>query len=232
MRIGIICAMQEELDAIVDALGVNYATTHDRSFTTATASYPGHEVIFILSGIGKVNAASHTQYLIDRFKPDIVINVGVAGSLTPDLKFGDVIIAHDLVQHDMDVSAFGMKLGQIPRMEVFAFKTDETLLSKFCQLESDEYQIVVGRIATGDKFIDDKDGAEFINQEFNALACEMEGAAIAHVCYLNQIPFVVVRALSDMAGQSDVAAIRSYTELKDMSAARAAHVVQHLLKLI
>ena len=228
MKIGIICAMQEELDSAINKLNLQCKTQEERGFSTYITTYQTHELIFILSGIGKVNAAIHTQYIIDKFDVDCVINVGVAGSLSQELSFGDVVIATDLVQHDMDVVAFGMSLGQIPRMDVFSFVSDENLLNAAKLLHVDGYKMQFGRIISGDQFIDNKDKVVFLAREFNAMACEMEGAAVAHACYVNRVPFIVIRALSDMAGQ-DGDAIHSFTELKDMSADRASLVIQQLL---
>lgn len=232
MKIGIVCAMKEELDSILKALELSYTTVKRNSFELHLAKFMQHELVFVLCGIGKVNAAIHTQYLIDNHLPDYIVNVGVAGSLSPKLNFGDVVIADDLVQHDMDVVAFGIPLGQIPRMDVFAFPSDPKLLKIAKQITSlSEYKIVIGRIATGDQFIDNKNHAKSIHKEFNALACEMEGAAVAQVCHVNQVPFLVVRALSDMAGRTD-SAIHSYEELKFMTAARSSYVVKKLLELL
>lgn len=228
--IGIICAMEEELDSIINLLEVKASlTVSGQGFAVHRAEFKGHDLVFILCGIGKVNAAIHTQYLIDSFNPNYIINVGVAGSLSIDLSFGDVVIANDLIQHDIDVSGFGIAKGQIPRMDVFSFSSDKKLLEYSKEIKSFDYKIVHGRIATGDQFIDDKQKAEFIHSEFGALACEMEGAAIAHACYVNKVPFIVIRALSDMAGRSDTA-IHSFEQLKHMTANRSSNVVKQLLE--
>jgi adenosylhomocysteine nucleosidase len=230
--IGIICAMEEELTSILQSLGVATSSVTSKSgFTINTCKYGVHELAFILCGIGKVNAAIHTQYLIDTYDIDYVINVGVAGSLSPNLSFGDVVIARDLVEHDMDVHSFGLPLGQIPRMDVFAFPVDARLLECAKTISVAQHKVVVGRIVSGDQFIDDKSRAEFLHNHFAADACEMEGAAIAHTCYVNKIPFIVVRALSDMAGREDTAT-HSFEELKHMTAARSSNVVKQLLELI
>ena len=231
MKIGIICAMQEELDSVKKKLNLNCSELIERCFSVFVARYQTHELIFILSGIGKVNAAIHTQYIIDKFNIDYIINVGVAGSLVQDLHFGDVVIASDLVQHDMDVVVFGIALGQIPRMDVFSFASDEMLLNLAKLIHGDGYQIQVGRIISGDQFIDNKDKVMFLVKQFNARACEMEGAAVAHVCHVNKVPFIVIRALSDMAGQSGEA-IHSFNELKNMAADRSSIVIQQLLSLM
>jgi adenosylhomocysteine nucleosidase len=231
LKIGIICAMEEELTSILQHLNLTCQINQEYGLVLQKAQYLQHELAFILSGIGKVNAAIHSQFMINQFNPDYVINVGVAGSLSPDLTFGDVVIANDLIQHDIDVAAFGIPLGQIPRMDVFAFSASEVLLQHAQTITGEGHKVVIGRIATGDQFIAYKDKAEFIHNNFQALACEMEGAAIAHTCYLNKVPFIVVRALSDMAGREDVA-IRSFNELKQMTAARSSFIVKKLLGLI
>lgn len=229
MKIAIICAMIEELDSIIASLGVNCEVNQHGVFEVHTTNYNAHELVFILCGIGKVNAALHTQFIVDKFIPDYVINVGVAGGLTPELNFGDVVIASDLVQHDMDVTAFGIPAGQIPRMDIFAFQSSEHLLELAKVIEYTDYKVHIGRIGSGDQFIEHKIHADKIRSTFDALACEMEGAAIAHVCHVNKVPFLVIRALSDKAGTDDKAAIHSFDELKDMVAARSAHIVKQLL---
>jgi adenosylhomocysteine nucleosidase len=221
--------MEEELSSIINAVGINCTIITDKGFNTHVGFYNSHELILILSGIGKVNAALHTQYLIDEYKPDCVINVGVAGGLSDDLDFGDVVIAEDLVHHDMDITHFGVPLGQIPRMDVFSFASDQKLLNIAKNISHDGFKAVVGRIASGDQFIDSAKDANYIRDTFNAIACEMEGVAVAHVCHVNQLPFLVVRALSDKAGSDGGVAIHSFNELKDMSAARASLVVKALL---
>ncbi len=231
MKIGIICAMQEELDSIINALHLKYERIEEKCFTVFKSSYLHHELICILSGIGKVNAAIHTQYILDKFVIDCIINVGVAGSLSKELSFGDVVIASDLVEHDVDVAAFDLPLGQIPRMDTFSFSSEKSLLDKVMLIQAQKYKIHLGRIVSGDQFIDNKEKAEFISKHFGAVACEMEGAAIAHVCHVNKIPFLVIRALSDMAGCDDVAR-HSFNELKDMASLRSAQLIKQLLDVI
>jgi adenosylhomocysteine nucleosidase len=233
MRFGVICAMQEEFDGIINCVQLQFKqTVNIASCDYQIYQYKQHEIIMLICGIGKVNSASATQALICTFKPDYIVNVGVAGGLSTELSFGDVVIATDLVQHDMDVRSFGIPLGQIPRMDTFSFACDQHLIDiAMNAFTSNEYKVVSGRIASGDQFIDNKQTAQFIYNEFNALACEMEGAAIAHVCHLNKVPFVVIRSLSDMAGIDDVAA-HSFSELKEVSANRAAQIILHILESI
>lgn len=229
MKVAIICAMQEELDSIIDALAIKPEASQIGNFRLYIATYGIHQLAFILCGIGKVNAALHTQFMIDHFGPNYVINVGVAGGLVPNLTFGDVVIASDLVQHDMNVAGFGIPLGQIPRMDVFSFRSSQSLLAIAKDITHSDFSVVIGRIASGDQFIDNKADADKIATTFGAIACEMEGAALAHVCHVNQVPFLVVRALSDKAGTDDKAAIHSFDELKDMVASRSSLIVRQLL---
>lgn len=231
MRVAIICAMAEELAAVNEEISFPLVNTFTKASNTYNEYRDGeNEIITVVSGIGKVNAAITTQILLDNFAVDAVVNVGVAGSLSPNLTFGDVVVATDLVEHDFDITAFGEPLGQIARMDTFAFAADSSLNSKIVTgLQLDNNQVVSGRIVSGDQFIDNADKAKFLHAEFNALACEMEGAAIAHVCYVNKVPFAVIRALSDMAGQ-DGAASHSFEDLKYMAAERAATVAKHFLR--
>lgn len=230
MRLAIICAMEEELAAIEAAVSLTLiAKLNKASNCYAEYQFGEHTLIMVVSGIGKVNAAVTTQILIENFAVDAIINVGVAGSLTRKLGFGDVVIATDLVEHDFDITAFGVPLGQIARMDTFSFAADTKLNALLEQVNLVDNQLVLGRIVSGDQFIDDGKKAVFLHTEFTALACEMEGAAIAHVCYLNKIPFAVVRSLSDMAGQ-DGQGIHSFNELKEMAAERAALVIKNLLE--
>jgi adenosylhomocysteine nucleosidase len=228
MKIGIISAMQEEHDSIIKILGIQHTISGNGVFLINQGKYLDHDIYCLLSGIGKVNVAMNTQHLVSKVAPDIVINVGVAGSLSEKLNFGDVVIADDLVQHDVDVKAFGLPLGQIPRMDTFAFPACKELLKKIASISSQDYTIHVGRIISGDQFINDKATATFLFEHFNALACEMEGAAVAHVCHRNSVPFAVVRALSDMAGQEGEAT-SSYIELKGVVASRSSFIVEQLL---
>src|SRR6185437_5277215 len=232
MKIAIICAMEEELESIIASIGADCNVTKHGNFEVHTVNYNTHELVFILCGIGKVNAALHTQFIIDKFTPDYVINVGVAGGLTSELNFGDVVIASDLVEHDMDVTAFGIPLGQIPRMDVFAFNCSEYLLELAKNIDHAEFKVQIGRICSGDQFIEDKAKADKIRTTFDAIACEMEGATVAHVCHVNKVPFLVVRALSDKAGTDDKAAIHSFDELKDMVEGRSSQIVKQLLQKI
>lgn len=232
MKLAIVCAMEEELTKILENIPLKLVDKFEKAGNCYFEyEYVNFKVIAVVCGIGKVNAAVTTQILLSNFVLDAVINVGVAGSLSPKLGFGDVVIATDLVEHDFDVTAFGMPLGQIARMDTFSFVADDRLNKLLLAIKLEHHQVVAGRIVSGDQFIDNKQKAEFLHDEFGALACEMEGAAIAHVCYLNKVPFAVVRSLSDMAGrQGD--AIYSFNDLKYMAAEHAALVTRNLIAKI
>ena len=149
----------------------------------------------------EVQAAICTQILADHFDVDLVINTGIAGSLDAAIDIGDMVISTDAVQHDMDTSIFGDPIGQVPRMDTFAFPADAQLVEKAVRANPDIHTFT-GRIASGDQFISSQEVKERIVTLFGAKCAEMEGAAIAHGAYLNQIPCVIVRAISDKADNS------------------------------
>lgn len=198
--IGIIGAMSEELEILLKDMELDKKETK-ASMDFHSGKLWSKEVVAVVCGIGKVNAAVCTQILISEYKVDKIINVGVAGGIGKDIYPGDVVIADSLVQHDMDTSVFGDKIGQIPRLDTFDFKCDHELveISKSACEEIKDIKSFVGRIVTGDQFVADLEKIQWLSKEFDAFACEMEGGSIAHVCYLNHIPFVVIRSISDNA---------------------------------
>ena len=200
MIIGIIAAMSEELALLLEDMDVT--SKEDKAkMTFHKGNLWGKEVIAVVCGVGKVNAAVCAQILASEYKVDKVINVGVAGGIGKDIYPGDVVIADNLVEHDMDTTAFGDPHGQIPRLDTFDFKCDEELVAlaeEACN-EASDIQSFKGRIVTGDQFVANIDKIQWLSNEFEAFACEMEGGSIAHTCYLNNIPFVVIRSISDNA---------------------------------
>ena len=228
-KIGIVCAMEEELVHILNYLNVKHVKQQQHSFEFYLTSYNNLEIISIICGIGKVNAAVATQKLIDSYAPDCIINFGVAGNLSPELTVGDIVIATDTVQYDMDTRALGDQLGQIPRMPLYSFVADEFLISLSQNMPACQYKIVQGRIATGDQFIADRTQADFIYNTFNALACDMESASIGQACYLNSIPFMVIRILSDKAGHNSDA-VTSYLKFKEIVSQEGSKLIMHILK--
>ena len=188
--IGIIGAMEEEVQALRHAMKIQ-EEKEIASMVFHRGILYGKEAVVVRSGIGKVNAAICTQILADHF--DVAIDIG------------DMVISTDAVQHDMDTSIFGDPIGQVPRMDTFAFPTDAQLVEKAVRANQEanpDIHTFTGRIASGDQFISSQEVKERIVTLFGAKCAEMEGAAIAHGAYLNQIPCVIVRAISDKADNS------------------------------
>ena len=202
--LGIIGAMEQEVAKIKEKMQDVTITSRARmDFYEGTLE--GKKVVVVRSGIGKVNAGMCTQILADVFGVEAVINTGIAGSLNNDINIGDIVVSTDLVHHDVDAGAFGYKKGQVPDMDVFSFGSDDALRSlavKVCREVNPDIQVFEGRIASGDQFVADQGVKDVIVSEFGAYAVEMEGAAIAHAAYLNHVPCLVVRAISDKADGS------------------------------
>ena len=197
--IGIICAMKIEVEGL-KALMENTEVTKADGLEFFSVKIFEKDVVLLECGIGKVNAAVGTQVMIDRFKPDVIINSGIAGSLSKDLIVGDIVISSDCVQHDLNCTALDEPRGQITfadekRIDIPADKETVDKLAECCQNLGAHVRI--GRIATGDMFVSVIGQREFIAFEFDALCCEMEGAAVGQVCYMNKIPFAVLRSISD-----------------------------------
>ena len=200
-KIGIIGAMDVEVERLkADMTVTRQITKAQMHFCEGTLK--NQPVVVVRSGIGKVNAAVCTQILVDEFGVDAVINTGIAGSLNAQIDIGDIVISTDVLHHDMDAVNFGYAPGQIPQMEVFSFVADEPmaeLAEKVCHQVNPE--IKVFRVS-GDQFISDRATKDRITEQFHGFCTEMEGAAIAQAAYLNQIPFIVIRAISDKADDS------------------------------
>jgi adenosylhomocysteine nucleosidase len=202
--IGIIGAMDEEVSKIKESLtDVTVTTVANMDFYQGCLDET--EVIVVRSGIGKVNAAICMQILADKFSVDAVINTGIAGSLKNEINIGDIVLSTNALQHDVDAVAFGYELGQIPRMEVLDFKASEELIAlakAACETVLPDVSVFEGRVLSGDQFISDKQKKQWLIDNFAGYCTEMEGAAIAQAAYLNQIPFLIIRAISDKADDS------------------------------
>ncbi|MBT3188963.1 MAG: 5'-methylthioadenosine/adenosylhomocysteine nucleosidase [Anaerolineae bacterium] len=199
MQIGIIAAMEEELKEIRSRLE-NQEEIHYGQFYYYTGRLCGHDVVVLLCGIGKVNAAVGTTLLLDKFKPEYIINTGVAGGFPDLLKIGDIVVSTEVRHHDADATIFDYEYGQIPRMPV-AYQADKTLVNLTSKSLTGEGspRIVQGEIMSGDSFIYHPEQIQQIRERFpSVLAVEMEGAAIAQTCYLFDIPFVIIRSISDI----------------------------------
>lgn len=201
--IGIIGAMDEEVISIKEEMDL-ISTRNIIGLDFYMGKMGGNNIVVVRSGIGKVNAAICAQVLIDMYGVDYIVNVGVAGAVAKELEIGDIVISSECIHHDFDTTIFGDPLGFISRMNVSYFKADEELvkLAKNVSEAVIENKVVVGRIASGDQFISSNEKKAFLWNEFKASCAEMEGAAVAHACYLNKIPFVIIRSISDKAEDS------------------------------
>lgn len=202
--LGIIGAMDEEVAKIKEHME-NVEVVDKSSMEFYKGTIGGKEVVVVRAGIGKVNAACCTQALIDNFGVDSVINTGIAGSLQSKIDIGDIVLSTDTLEHDMDAVTFGYPLGQIPRMDVLAFEADKTLrevAKASCEKVNPDVKVYEGRIVSGDQFISSREKKEWLIENFSGYCTEMEGAAIAHAAYLNKVPFLIIRAISDKADDS------------------------------
>lgn len=225
--IGIIGAMDEELAILLNLMKVEKEIVKaDMHFKVGTLD--NKNIVVVRCGIGKVNAAICTQILVDDFKVEKVINVGIAGGIGKDVCPGDVVVGTSLVQHDVDATNFGYELGQIPRLDTLEFKCDDNLVElskKACEGTLD-HKCFTGKIATGDQFIASVDKVRWIKETFGAIACEMEGGSIAHVCYLNSVPFVVIRSISDNA---DNGAHLDYDKFQDIAIKNSTNILKNMI---
>ncbi|MGG4265724.1 5'-methylthioadenosine/S-adenosylhomocysteine nucleosidase [Peribacillus simplex] len=227
MKVAIIGAMEEEVTILRDKLeGLEQVTIAGSEFNTGTLN--GIEVILLKSGIGKVNAAMSTTILLEKFKPDAVINTGSAGGYHSALNVGDVVISTEVRHHDVDVTIFGYEYGQVPQLPA-AFLPDEKLLAiaEDAAKEIEGMQVAKGLIVTGDSFMNDPDRVEFVRGKFSDLyAVEMEAAAIAQVAFQFKTPFVIIRSLSDIAGKESNISFDKFLETA------ALHSAALILKMV
>ncbi|BDU50988.1 5'-methylthioadenosine/adenosylhomocysteine nucleosidase [Haliovirga abyssi] len=202
--IGIIGAMNEEIIELKSNMKLSKEeVAANMSFFVGEIN--GKEIVLVESGIGKVNSAMCTTILIERFNVDKIIFTGVAGAINNNLEVGDVVISKDLIQHDVDATAFGAKLGEIPRMKTSIFKGDEKLIEiaeKAAKINIKKHSAIIGRILSGDQFVSSSEKIDKLRENFNGDCVEMEGASVAQVCYIYNIPFVIIRAISDKADHS------------------------------
>ncbi|HHW36757.1 MAG TPA: 5'-methylthioadenosine/S-adenosylhomocysteine nucleosidase [Bacillales bacterium] len=213
MKIGIIGAMDEEVAILKEKIQNRKDITIGKS-EFSIGKIDNIDVVLLKSGIGKVNAAVGTTLLLDHFKPDYVLNTGSAGGYHTELNVGDIVISLDVRHHDVDVTIFGYEYGQVPKMPP-GFTPDESLIEKAEKAAAGipDVKVVKGLIVTGDSFMDDPERVEFVRGKFTDLyAVEMEAAAIAQVCHLFNVPFVIIRALSDIAGKDSNVSFDKFLE--------------------
>lgn len=224
--VGIICAMEAEAKDIISAME-NAKEEKISGVTYVSGKIHGKSCVVAVCGIGKVFAALCAQTMILKYSPSLIINCGVAGGLSPELSICDIAIATSLVQHDMDTSAIGDPKGLISGINIINIPCDPNAASLLKKCAEEEVNTVLGVIASGDKFMSDYAEKENIRSTFNAIACEMEGAAVGQVCYVNNVPCCVMRAISDGGDEN---AHMDYPTFAVIAAARAARVILKFLE--
>lgn len=228
-KYGIIAAMQEEMQEIEKIMEEKQnQKIYELNFITGKIN--STDVVLVEAGIGKVNAARTTQILIDNFNIDAIINVGSAGSSNDELDIGDIVIGKRIVQHDFDITAFGHPKGFISNVGQYV-ESDSTLIEKMEQtifkMHDNEFKIKIGTIASGDIFCTEPKMKEKIRSKFNADAIEMEGAAIAQVCKLDNVPFIIIRSISDKPnGNNNI----TFEQFLEKASKRCAKIIEKFLE--
>lgn len=228
MRIGIIGAMEEEVEILKNKLA-DLEEVHIANVEFYIGKIEGQEIVLLKSGIGKVNAAMATTLLIQLYKPDYVVNTGSAGGFNEALQVGDVVISNELRYHDVDATVFGYEFGQVPGMPA-NYLPDPYLVEvaeKAAKSISD-IQVLTGLITSSDSFMDDEERVNAVKEIFPTVnAAEMEAAAIAQVCYQFKQPFVIIRSLSDIAGKGTKV---SYEQFLETASVNSANLVLLIVK--
>ncbi|MBP5288856.1 MAG: 5'-methylthioadenosine/adenosylhomocysteine nucleosidase [Clostridia bacterium] len=226
-KIGIICAMQVEADAMRARL-TEVRDVNEAGFSFTLGKAGDKEVILGLSGMGKVAAAVYAQTMILRFAPDALINAGVAGSLTDQLEILDMALSTALVEHDMDTTPLGDPYGFLSGPDIVEIPADPALLAAAEAAAREEgIRALSGMIASGDQFIATREQKQTILSRFPAIACEMEGAAVAHTAFLSRTPVLIIRAISDsFTGKNEM----DYAQFKPLAAQLSARLVLATLK--
>ena len=229
--IGIIGAMEEEVEALKEAMEIR-KTEEVAGMVFCEGVLCGKDAVVVRSGIGKVNAGICAQILVDHFDVDMLINTGIAGSLDARIDIGDMVISTDAVHHDMDATIFGDPAGQVPRMDTLAFPADGMLVEKAKaanEKANPEIRTFTGRVASGDQFISSAEAKERIVSMYHPLCTEMEGAGIAQAAYLNKVSYVIIRAISDKADNS---AVMDYPEFERQAITHSVRLMKELMTLL
>ena len=225
--IGLIGSMKIEIDGIIDRMEEKEETVIS-GITFAKGLVSGAETVVAICGTGKVSASVCTQTMIMKYAPDVIINTGVAGSLSENLHIGDIAISESMVQHDVDISELGYALGYLCELELVYLPVDpkaKKIMVECVEKAGVNYEI--GVIASGDQFISAQAKKDAIKSNFNAIACEMEGGSIAQTCYMNQTPFCIIRAISDEAnGEASI----DYTIFASKAAKNAINITLEFIK--
>ncbi|OOE53422.1 5'-methylthioadenosine/S-adenosylhomocysteine nucleosidase [Salinivibrio kushneri] len=229
MKIGIIGAMEQEVNLLRDKME-NSATHQEGGCTFYTGTLQGHDIVLLQSGIGKVAAAVGTSLLLSQFKPDWVINTGSAGAFEPSLNLGDVVVSSKVCYHDADATAFGYQMGQVPQQPA-VFESDEALMQLAEKAVDSQTHVVRGLICTADTFVHTEAHRQHIHTHFpDAVAAEMEAAAIAQVCAQFATPFVVVRAISDVVAEKE--SPMTFEEFLPLAAKSSSAMVENMVTMI
>ena len=230
--IGIICALSIEVEELTKLLENKQENSYAKmKYISGTIN--GKEVVMTECGIGKVNAAMSTQVMIDRYNPDVIINSGIAGSVSKELKIGDIVISKDCVQHDFDGTQMGDPKGLIQyndetRIDIPVSVDVAQKLFEACK-DIENTNVKLARIATGDIFVADKAMRQSVADEFDAVACEMEGGAVAQVCYRNEVPCAVLRCISDDFDEND---FMDFMEFRFLAADKSMTAIKNFLQLV
>lgn len=230
MRVGIIGAMATEVERLKSHLS-DAEVSRVAGMEFAQGRLGQTDVVVVQCGVGKVNAGVCVQVLVDRFGVSHVINTGVAGSLDDSLNIGDLVVSTDCVQHDFTVEPLGYRPGEIPGLGTVNFPADERLRAAAVEAAREvapKISVAEGRVVSGDQFITDAADKTRLSEVFGGSCCEMEGAAIAQVAWLNEVPFVVVRAISDKPGYEGQTV--DYATFEAEAAANCARIVERMVR--
>lgn len=227
-KLGIIGAMAVEVELLKEKMESLTVTNH-AGMEFYEGSLEGMPAVVVQCGVGKVNAAMCAQVLCSIFGVTHLVNTGIAGSLCADLDIGDLVVSKDAMYHDFDCVHFGYEMGRVPGMDVTAFPADEAMIGYACAAAEavNPGHSRVGRVASGDLFVAEKEAKARIIERTNAICTEMEGAAIAQTAYRNKVPFVILRAISDKADDS---AEMDYPTFEAIAAHRCAEVAMDMAK--
>ncbi|RNA70663.1 5'-methylthioadenosine/adenosylhomocysteine nucleosidase [Alteribacter keqinensis] len=228
MRVGIIGAMKEEIEYFLKQ-GTSFTEEKKAHLTLYKGSWHEHEVVITRCGVGKVNAAVTTQILIDLYNVEAILFTGVAGALAPSLEVGDLVVSTACIEHDLDASPLGFKRGEVPMFNgPSTFPADEKLVSLSYEAAKDlnVSAVMKGIVLSGDQFIADWDQVNELREMFEGACVEMEGAAVGHAAMVNNVPFVILRSISDKANGE---AAGSFTTFVEESAERSAKIVEQML---
>lgn len=228
MKIGIIGAMDVEVAHLKEVMQITNTTTVAKQ-EYCEGKIGDMDVVVVKCGVGKVRAGMSVQVLCDVFHVTHVLNTGVAGSLNNDINVGDVVVSTDAVFHDVNATNFGYAIGEVPSLGKVFFEAEpylRKLAKEAVEKAAPEVSVYEGRVTTGDQFICEKDKKNWIKDTFNAECVEMEGCAIAEAAYLNDIPFVIIRAISDKADEETVV---SYEEFEGKAAVHCAKIVEYMI---